>query len=584
MSSCRWSMPLARTSLALCGLLLATACVRMPSEGPVTEVDSEASGTTTPGTYDYDPQPPQVGESPTEIVAGFLEAMKATPSRTNVASQYLTPGARQRWAPDEKIVTYAEFDDPVGDQLVTVPLIGIEEYDSRGAWQQSSEGEVAYFDLALQDGEWRIDGLPDALIVPQTWFETFFRRMSLYYFDPTGQIFVPEPVFVPLGEQLASSLVGGLLDDPTVDPRINRTFVPPGFTYGTSVPITAAGIAEVSLVGDAAAVTDEARQRILAQLVWTMRQEQRIRAVQLTIGEEEQDISAPATQVNLSVGEAFDPTGAQASSDLFGLLDGRVVRGSIDSMSATTGPMGVEGLGVRSIGVSLTGDRVAGISGNGRSVLVAPVEGEGSAVEIVSDAGNLLPPAWDFADRIWLADRAGGRAAISVVVGEQPPRQVNVPGVSGRDVRHLLVSRDGSRLIAVVRTANGDRVVASRILHTESGRVLRAGRAVELDFEPDAVGAVIRDIGWRSPTAISVLTDTPQLLSQVETISVEGAPGDLGIQGVSRLRGGARQLVTSPVEDVEVFAVARQSVIELTAPERSLDPLPAGLTSLTYVG
>jgi len=327
---------LAHVSLALSGVLLATACVRMPSEGPVTQVDTEASGTATPGTYDYDPQPPQVGESPTEIVAGFLEAMKATPSRTNVASQFLTASARQRWTPDSQIITYAEFDDPVGDQLVTLPLIGIETYDERGAWQSSSEGEVVGFDLTLQDGEWRIEGLPDALIVPATWFESFFRRMSLHFFDPTAQILVPEPVFVPLGEQLASSLVGGLLDDPTADPRITRTFVPPGFTYDLAVPITSAGIAEVALVGDEAAVTDDARQRILTQLVWTMRQEQRIRAVRLTIGEEEQDPSGAATQVNLSVGEAFDPTGAQASADLFGLVDGLVVRGSIDSLSATS--------------------------------------------------------------------------------------------------------------------------------------------------------------------------------------------------------------------------------------------------------
>lgn len=575
---------LARVSLALCAVLLSTACVRMPSSGPVMEVDTEASGTASTGTYDYDPQPPQVGDSPSEIVAGFLEAMKATPSRTNVASQFLTPGARQRWAPDEKIVTYAAFDDPVGDQLVTVPLLGIEEYDTRGAWQQSLEAAVVDFDLTLQDGQWRIDGLPDALIVPATWFETFFRRMSLYFFDPTAQILVPEPVFVPLGDGLASSLVGGLLDDPTSDPRITRTFVPPGFTYGTSVPITSAGIAEVSLVGDATAVTDEARQRIVAQLVWTMRQEERIRAVHLAIGEEEQDLTGPATQVNLSVGEAFDPTGAQASADLFGLVDGLVVRGTIDSLSATSGPMGVERLGVRSIGVNLAGDRVAGISGDGRSVLVAPVEGDGSAVEIASGARNLLPPAWDFADRIWLADRARGGAVITVVAGEQAPREIVVPGVSGGDVRRLLVSRDGSRLVAVVRTPKGDRVVASRILHSEEGRVLRATRAVVLDFEPDAADAVVRDIDWRSPTAVSVLTVNSQELSRVETVSVDGAPGDLGIQGVSRLRGGARQLVSSPVEGVEVFAVARQSVSELTAPERPLDPLPEGLVSLTYVG
>ncbi|EON24706.1 MULTISPECIES: LpqB family beta-propeller domain-containing protein [Nocardioides] len=582
MSARRSATRLARVALALGALLVSTACVRMPSEGPVTQVDGEASDSATPG-YDFDPQPPQPGETPTEIVASFMEAMQAIPSRTNVASEFLTAGARRRWTPESRIITYGELGDPVGDQLVTLPMIGIEEYDARGAWQRSRGAEVIGFDLAIENGEWRIAALPDALIVPTTWFENAFRRMSLYLFDPTAQILVPEPVFVPTGDQLASSLVRGLLDDPTADPRVTRTFVPPGFTYELSVPITAAGIAEVSLVGDAGAVGDDARQRILTQLIWTMRQEQRIRAVRLSIGEEEQGLADDATQVNLDVGEAFDPTGAQSSGDLFGLVDGRVVRGPIDALRPTSGPLGVDRLGVRSIGASLAGDRVAGVSGDGRSVLVAPVDVEGRAVEVASGARDLLPPAWDFADRIWLADRGAGRGVISVVVGQQPPRQIDVPGVSGRDVRHMLVSRDGSRLIAVVRTARGDRILASRILHSASGRVLRATRAVVLDFVPDVAGSVVRDIGWRSPTAISVVTDTENL-SQVETISVDGSPGDLGIVGVSRLRGGTRQLVSSPVEGAEVFAVGRESVSDLTAPERPLGPLPEALTSLTYVG
>ena len=359
--------------------------------------------------------------------------------------------------------------------------------------------------------------------------------------------------------------------------------MPPGFKLGLSVPITTAGIAEVSLVGDPNDVDEVASQRILTQLIWTMRQEQRIRAVRLTMGDEE-GVPGVATQVNLDVGDAFDPTGALSSGDLFGLVDGHVVRGSIGSLLGTSGPMGTDRLGVRSIGVNLTGERVAGVSTDGRGVLVAPVDVEGRAVQVASRARDLLPPAWDFADRIWLADRAEGGALISVVVGRQPPRQIDVQGVSGRDIRHLLISRDGSRLVAVVRTPKGDRVLASRILQSEAGRVLRATRAVVLDFVPDDANLVIRDIGWRSPTAISVLTDITDDLSQVETISVDGSPGDLGSEGASRLRGGTRQLVSSPVQGAEVFAVARRSVSDLTAPERPIGPLPEALSSLTYVG
>ena len=252
--------------------------------------------------------------------------MKATPSKTSVAREFLTSDAQRRWTPESSIITYAELGDPVGDLEVSLTMTGIEEYDDRGAWQRSRPDQTMQFELASEDGEWRIDGLPDALIVPRSWFEDWFRQVALYLFDPTGQIFVPEPVFIPAGDTVASSMVDGLLDDPTADPRLSRTFVPPDFTSGVSVPITSAGIAEVSLEGNPADVDEEVSQRILTQLIWTMRQEPRIRAVQLTIGDEEQGLPGVATQVSLDVGAAYDPTGASASGDLFALLDGRVVR------------------------------------------------------------------------------------------------------------------------------------------------------------------------------------------------------------------------------------------------------------------
>ena len=171
-----------------------------------------------------------------------------------------------------------------------------------------------------------------------------------------------------------------------------------------------------------------------------------------------------------------------------------------------------------------------------------------------------------------------------LVVNGTRARSVQVPGVSGRDVEQLLVSRDGSRLVAVVAGEDGDRVVAGRILHDDSGRVLGATRARTLAYEPDASGQV-RDIAWRTPTAVSVLSDITDDLSQVRTVSVDGAPGEI-VDVRLRPRAGrlpaawwahrsrARRCTPSPA----------RTVIDLTAPTRPLGALPSGLTSLTYVG
>ena len=559
-----------------------SACVRMPTDGPVTEV--QTSTVTAPrAPFDFDPKPPQPGESAPEIVTHFLEAMKARPITTSVARQFLSEEAQRDWRPDDAVVTYGEIGDPVGGDLtVQVPMSTINEYDDRGAWQRSRDGVTLQLGLTSEDGEWRISEVPDALVVPESWFEDSYRRASLYFFDPTTQILVPEPVHIPDGDQVASSLVPGLLPSEGTDPRIERTYFPEGFTSAFSVPITSAGIAQVSLDGDPEAVDETTSQLMLTQLIWTLRQEPRIRAVQLTIGDRELGLPGGATQVDLDVGSAFDPTGAQSTGDVFGLVDGRVVRGTPSSLLPTPGPMGVDRLGVRSIGVNLDGTRVAGVAGDGSGVLVAPVDEEGSAVQVVSGARNLLAPAWDFADRMWLVDRAGGRARVLVVNGSRA-RTVTVPGVTGRDVEQFLVSRDGSRLVAVVAGEDGDRVVAGRILHDDSGRVLGATRARTLAYEPDASGQV-RDIAWRTPTAVSVLSDITDDLSQVRTVSVDGAPGEIVASGSGRVRGAFRSLVGSPVEGAEVYAVAGDEIIDLTAPTRPLGALPSELTSLTYVG
>ena len=54
----------------------------------------------------------------------------------------------------------------------------------------------------------------DALVVRASWFNDRFRQASLYYFDPTAQVLVPEPVFVPVGGTFASDLVSALLAGP----------------------------------------------------------------------------------------------------------------------------------------------------------------------------------------------------------------------------------------------------------------------------------------------------------------------------------------------------------------------------------
>ncbi|MCF6379789.1 LpqB family beta-propeller domain-containing protein [Nocardioides KLBMP 9356] len=573
---------LGRALASVTGCALLAACTSMPTDGPVREPQVSTATDDAPG-ISFDPRPPQAGESPTDIVEGFLEAMKATPITTTVARQFLTSDAADAWAPEEQVITYAEPGPPSGEAFVQVPLTDINFYDDRGAWQRSSPGRTLELGLVQEDGEWRIDALPDALIVPESWFGDQYQRESLYYLDPTAEVLVAEPVYVPRGDRSASSLVRGLVTPlPAELTGVATTFFPAGTRDGLSVPIIG-GIAVVDLSGDPAAVDEETGRRMLAQLAWTLRQDPRVRAIQLSVGDRAITVPEGSSEGGLDAGNPFDPDGQRPDPDLYALEDGRVVSGTIDALAGTLGPLGGDGYDVRSIGVSISGSHVAAVSTSGTDLLLAPTQApDGEVSTPVQGATDLDTPHWDYRDRIWVLDRGAGRARV-LVVTDGVAGEVTVPGVTGRSVKKILVSRDGSRLVAVVRGRAADRVVSTRILHDATGTVLGATPLQQLPLPAEASPRV-RDVGWRSPTSIAVLRKINADFSLVRTVAVEGAPGDVETGGANLVRGPTRSLVSAPVEGSDVYALGPNLFANVVRPERPVPTLPEGLSALTYVG
>lgn len=577
----------ARLAVALVAglaLLLPAGCVRIPVSGPVVPTGSGGDVTDDQPIF-IDPKPPRPGESAPEIVKGFLDAMTATPLDLTVAKKFLTKDAQASWNPKLETITYADASPPRGGSRVSVTFTGVDRLDARGAWRGPvPRGQnVLEFPLVMEGEEWRIAEAPDALVVPESWFEQRFRQVSLYFFDPTARILVPEPVFVPRGEQLATTLVNGLLRGPGTElARVSRSFIPPGLSFDLSVPVSADGVADLSLKGDAGRQTPQAVELMVAQLAWTLRQEPSIRAFRVSIGGQQLQLPGGVSEVGVDQGAEYDPSGLQASSLLYGLRDGLLVAGASSALEVVDGPLGTREYGVTSVGVNLNATRVAAVSGNGRSVLLAPVRGPARDVhEIVSGATDLLRPAWDFADRLWLVDRSRRGARVSFVEGEKPTELV-VPGVTGRRVRSFLVSRDGSRLITVVHRSSGDVVTVSRILYNDRGRVLRASRPHRIAWEGGG-RLDIRDIAWQAPTTVAVLHVLTNELSQVRTISVDGSPPGLDSLSTT-LSGRVLGLAGSAGDSESLYAITRSSLIDLSNAERGNVELDPRISMIGYVG
>jgi hypothetical protein len=322
---------------------------------------------------------------------------------------------------------------------------------------------------------------------------------------------------------------------------------------------------------------------MLAQLAWTLRQEPDIRAFRVSIGDQQLQLAGGDSEFDVREGSTYDPTGFEPGPLLYGLRDGLLVSGSPDALEAVDGPLGTVDFGLRSIGVNLDATRVAGVAGDGTSVVVAAVRGRQQVRQVVSGATDLLRPVWDFSGRFWLADRSPRGARFSYVErGRSPAVAVKVPGVTGREIRSFLVSRDGSRLAAVVRRATGDQLMVSRIRHDDQGDVLGATRARPIAWEGGG-RLDIRDIAWHTPTALAVLHGLTDELSQVRTISVDGSPPGLDSLSTT-LRGRVRALVGSPVADQNLYAVTRLSLIDLSNSARGDETLDPRVSMLAYVG
>ncbi len=567
-------------------LMTATACVGLPEDGPVV-VSSEAGAEDDGPGVSYVPKPPQPGESPREIVRSFLDAMTAVPLQPSVARQFLAREEQDEWDPDRGILTYDETGAATGTTRVSVSLSGTARFDGRGQWRGRTGSTELTFPVVQEDGEWRISDAPDALVVPEAWFAQHFRRANLYFFDPTAAVLVPEPVWLPEGEQLTTGLVRGLVAGPGERLRgVARSFLPPGSAVELSVVVSPDGVAEVSLQGDPASLAQAARGYALAQLAWTLRQDPGVRAFRLSIGGE--PVSAPdgPTEVSVDAYADRDPTLLDSSSQLFGLRKGRVVSAAPDVVERVSGPLGSGDYALRDLGVNLTATRVAGVSRDGSAAWVGPLAEEAGTRVVTYPATDLLKPAWDHAGRLWLVDRTRQGARVTVVQGNRR-RTLRVPGVTGRPVQQVLVSRDGSRLVTVLdrpESQGGDVVRVSRVrVAPGTGRVraVTAPRPLGADGEPMRV----RDVGWSSPTNVVVVNRLGGELTELRTLAVDGSPASLDEDGASDLlRERVQRIASSPVPPERTYVRTPDEVLSSRAPDEPVGPFAEDLRALTYVG
>jgi hypothetical protein len=321
---------------------------------------------------------------------------------------------------------------------------------------------------------------------------------------------------------------------------------------------------------------------MLSQLAWTLRQDPTVRTFTLTIaGRQVTDASGASTFRVDSPDTDHDPAVPLASSQLYALRHGLLVSGQANHLTPVGGPFGTSVEGIGPFAVSLDDDQVAATTSD--SLLLGPVRSGAQLTRLLS-GGGLLPPAWDFANRLWeVQNRARGGAVVMTIERGQP-HPVRVPGVSGADVRRFLVSRDGSRLVAVLRGAHRDRITVSRLRYDGNGRVVSGTRARPIRWAA-GTSTRVRDIGWLSPTTIAVLDQVSRAQAEVRLFDVDGSMAPDEVHSII-VPGQALGLATSPASAnlTTPFAVLPGELFDLAQVDTDAQQPVPGLRHITYAG
>jgi hypothetical protein len=545
----RADRPRRRTGLALLAVLLAglgTACAGIPTSGPIGSAPPiEDEGSDLRG----DVQGPRPGAQPIDIVTGFLDAMSFELAK---ADDFLTPEARDGWQHPTIEVYDRSSTETTQESIVRLfydRVARIENHQYVGVL----DSEPQQYALRLEqneEGQWRIDDLPNVLLISSLDLSNNYAAFTTYYPDPAGQVLVPDRIWLPADEQQIPPLLAqALVDGPTglLGPR----GVANPFPEGTRVvsAVVSGPVAAVALSGAAIAETDSAaRGLMLAQLTATMRQLRPVEQVTLTIGE--QVVDSPDRDIQLDSLAAFGTPPAYLLTDASAVLADEA--GS--DFTAVPGPLGRGELPARSLAVSLDRTEAAVVDVTGALVYRAPLT-EDALPELVYEGEDIAPPSYDRYGNLWLVDHIGtGRdVAVKLVQPDGQVSNVLAPDLAGESVTDLRIAPDGVR-VAVV----SDRVGAPlRLGHLVLGDQPEIDLTVAIPFEDPLVS----DVAWASLTDLLVVVSAPDGLSRPVSVNVDGstvAPGSqTGITEIAAYEGRQSFVLT------DVGNVLRQtSVLE----------------------
>ncbi len=506
---------------------LLAGCAGIPTSGGIVEGGPVRADDPAPYVRYYPPDPRR-GDTETQLVEGWFDAMAAYDPGNRTVSRYLSARGRSAWEQGGGTVVYDALTrqvEQVSPGRVEVTLAQVARIGADGRYLRTPTGASVRLDLDLvrEHGQWRIDDPPAGLYMSEFNVERELEAYDVYFPSADGQVLVPEQVYLPVNGAVPTLLVQSLLQGPSrqLAPAVSSPFPAEAELSSPSV-VVADGIAQVDLTVSASDVPERQRDLISAALVWTLGQVASVRGLRLTLDGVPVVVGgASATGVqSMTSWRRFDPTVTAPDRTVYALSGRKVVAVGDADPRPVAGPLGTGALGgLRSVAVDLGRDAAAAVTADGRRLLVAGLSDSAGAAQVLLTGTDLGPPSYDRLGRVWVVDSRAGGAVVQVAAPGRSPVRVPVEGLAGADVRRLRVARDGVRVAMVVERDRKREVVVGVVVGDLDGNdPLRVVANAEVTRVRGAL-----DVGWSDPTELAVLARDPDAGQQLELVALSGA-------------------------------------------------------------
>jgi Lipoprotein LpqB beta-propeller domain/Sporulation and spore germination len=572
---------------AALGTVLLAGCASMPDSGDLRNVESTPRQDTRVRVF---AMPPAEGAGPAEIMQGFLEALTSDDPDYDTARKYLASDAARHWRPERSTTVLAngpsiEPDCRAGGgteptNSVTCVLAGsrVATVDGQLAYKPAGGAyrKKVHLTRDPKNGQWRIDGLPDGVVMGKSDFQRNYTSVDKYYFasdtevGTTGQpVAVADPVFVRSKVDPMTQMVRSLLGGPS---RWLGPVVRSSFPSGAALPKDVSGLAPddqnkltVPLNLKASRVAEPKCTEMATQVLFTLRNlAPTLESVELqgAGGHRLCDVSEERAESTAWRGSAKSP------ENLY-FLDGkhrlvRIPTGSTSTSAvAVPGPLGDGDKALESVAVSRDEHSAAGVGDQGRSLYVTSLASGGSLGDALvtsqgpSPADRLTTPSWDARGDLWVADRDPRRPRLYVMEqGVAKPEKVAVPDLSGR-IKDARVAADGARIALVVEKDGKQSLLIGRIQRddgTGQGTSVVELRSAAPDLEQ------VSALSWAGDSRLLVVGREQGGVLQMRYVQVDGSALDGPAPGALP---GVKAIAASEDERVPLVAYSDDGIVRL---------------------